>query len=108
MIPGCRGALSRDTFAGGGKPLSPAAERKRKSRARQSDEKRKEERAKNANQKRRSRARRTDEQREEERKRRRKDWANRDPEVRGAYNTKRKKRREKWALGDGRRGGGLI
>ena len=57
MIPGCRGALSRDTFAGGGKPLSPAAERKRKSRARQSDEKRKEERAKNAERNRRSRAR---------------------------------------------------
>jgi hypothetical protein len=84
------------------------AERNRRSRARQSDEKREEERAKNAERNRRSRARRTDEQREEERKRRRKDWANRDPEVRGAYNTKRKKRREKWALGDGRRGGGLI
>ena len=44
---------------------------------------------------RKSRARRTDEKREEERKKRRKDWANRDPKVKEMYNAKRKERREK-------------
>ena len=69
-------------------------ERKRKSRARQTVEEKEAQRAENVVQKRKSRARQTAEEKEEETKKRRNDWAGRDPKVKEAHNKSKRDSRE--------------
>jgi flagellar biosynthesis GTPase FlhF len=109
-----RPVLRKDGVKQGRAPLSPAAERMRKSRARQSDKKKDKVKAKDTTARRETRQKRTAEEKaednhnrqkargtrsskekREQKKRRRDAWAGRDPKKKEAHNAKRKKDREK-------------